>query len=114
MNLLIRWAVLALSFWIATEIVDGINVADGLWNHLWVAALFGITNALIGSLVRLIALPFVILSLGLALIVINAAMLLLVDRFSDVLTIDGFLPALLGSLVISIVSTVLGALTKRD
>ena len=114
MNLLIRWAVLALSFWIATEVVDGIDVADGLWNHLWVAALFGITNALLGSLVRLVALPFVILSLGLALVVINAAMLLLVDRFSDVLSIDGVLPALLGSIVISIVSAVMGRLAARN
>ena len=90
---------------------------DGGWNDivdafkkiktadlLWVALLFGLINGFIGSLVKLLTLPAILLSLGLFAFVINAAMLTLVDRWSDVLTIDKFTSALIGALIISLIS----------
>ena len=113
MRILIRWAVLALSFWITTLIVSGIHIKSGAWNYFWVAAIFGVINTVLGSLLKLFTLPAVILTFGLFIFVINAAMLMLTDRWSDVLHIDSFGTALLGSLIISIVSGLTNKIVKR-
>ena len=113
MKLLLRWAVLALSFWITTLIVGGIQIKSGAWNYFWVAALFGSINMVLGSLLKLLTLPAVILSFGLFIFVINAAMLMLTDRWSDTVTIDSFRSALVGSLIISVLSGLINKIVKR-
>ena len=113
MSLVLRWAVLAGAFWITTLIVSGIQIKDGAWNYFWVAALFGLINTFIGSILKLFTLPAVILTFGLFVFVINAAMLMLTDRWSDVITIDSFTSALIGSLLISIFSGIANKLIKR-
>ncbi|NDC13587.1 MAG: phage holin family protein [Actinobacteria bacterium] len=113
MKLVLRWAILAGSFWVTTLIVDGIQIKSGVWNYFWVAALFGIINTLLGSLLKLFTLPAVILTFGLFVFVINAAMLMLTDRWSDVITIDRFTSALIGSFLISIVSGLTNKIVKR-
>ena len=80
MKLLVRWAALAFSFWVATALIPGIDVKGGFTTYLWVALLFGLLNATLGSLLKLLTLPAVILTLGLFLVVVNAAMLMLVAR----------------------------------
>jgi putative membrane protein len=104
MNLVKRWVILALAFWLTTFIVSGIEIEDGAWNYFWVAAFFGVVNTFLGGLLKLFTLPAVILTFGLFVFVINAAMLTLVDRWSDVLTIDKFTSALIGALIISLIS----------
>ena len=113
MSLVLRWAVLAGAFWITTLIVSGIQIKDGAWNYFWVAALFGLINTFIGSILKLFTLPAVILTFGLFVFVINAAMLMLTDRWSDVITVDSFTSALTGSLLISIFSGIANKLIKR-
>lgn len=113
MSLVLRWAVLAGAFWITTLIVNGIQIKDGAWNYFWVAALFGLINTFFGSILKLFTLPAVILTFGLFVFVINAAMLMLTDRWSDVITIDSFTSALIGSLLISIFSGIANKLIKR-
>ena len=113
MSLVLRWAVLAGAFWITTLIVNGIQIKDGAWNYFWVAALFGLINTFIGSILKLFTLTAVILTFGLFVFVINAAMLMLTDRWSDVITIDSFTSALIGSLLISIFSGIANKLIKR-
>ena len=113
MRLLVRWAVLALSFWITTFIVTGIHIEHGVWNYFWVAALFGIINTVLGSVLKLLTLPAVILSFGLFIFVINAAMLMLTDRWSSTVHIDSFGSALLGSLIISLLSGLINKIVKR-
>ena len=113
MKLVLRWAILAGSFWVTTLIVDGIQIKSGAWNFFWVAALFGIINTLLGSILKLFTLPAVILTFGLFVFVINAAMLMLTDRWSDVITIDRFTSALIGSFIISIVSGLANKIVKR-
>jgi putative membrane protein len=93
--------------------VNGIQIKDGAWNYFWVAALFGLINTFIGSILKLFTLPAVILTFGLFVFVINAAMLMLTDRWSDVITIDSFTSALIGSLLISIFSGIANKLIKR-
>ena len=113
MSLVLRWAVLAGAFWITTLIVSGIQIKDGAWNYFWVAALFGLINTFIGSILKLFTLPAVILTFGLFVFVTNAAMLMLTDRWSDVITVDSFTSALIGSLLISIFSGIANKLIKR-
>ena len=113
MKLVIRWAILAGSFWVTTLIVSGIQIKSGAWNYFWVAALFGIINTLLGSILKLFTLPAVILTFGLFAFVINAAMLMLTDRWSDVITIDRFTSALIGSFILSIVSGIANKIVKR-
>jgi putative membrane protein len=111
--LVLRWAVLAGAFWITTLIVDGIQIEPGAWNYFWVAALFGLINTFIGSLLKLFTLPAVILTFGLFIFIINAAMLMLTDRLSDTITIDRFTSALVGSLLISIFSSIANKVIRR-
>ncbi|MEY2841944.1 MAG: hypothetical protein RLY74_1085, partial [Actinomycetota bacterium] len=77
------------------------------------AALFGLINTFIGSLLKLFTLPAVILTFGLFIFIINAAMLMLTDRLSDTITIDRFTSALVGSLLISIFSSVANKVIRR-
>jgi putative membrane protein len=107
MTLLIRWVTLTAAFWVATLLVTGIQIDGGVKTYLWVALLFGLINALLGSIIKLITLPFTLLSFGAFLVIINAAMLQLTDRWSDKLSIDNFWSAIFASLIISIVSGVL-------
>jgi putative membrane protein len=114
MKLLARWGILAIAVWIATALVPGIRVNGGVWKYLWVALLFGLINAVFGSILKVLTLPAVLLSFGLFIFVINAAMLMLTARWTSALDIKNFWSALLGSLVISLVSTILNrSLIKR-
>ena len=107
MYLVIRLIAAALGFWAATALISGINVNGGPWSYLWVALLFGLINSILGSIIKLLTLPALLLSLGLFAFVINAAMLMLTARWSDRLAIDNFWTALLASLIISLITTIL-------
>ena len=112
MNSLIRLISGALAFWAATSLLDGITVNGGAWSYLWVALLFGLINGVIGSLVKLLTLPAILLSLGLFAFVVNAAMLMLTARWSERLDVVDFKSALFASLIISIVTTVINRAIK--
>ncbi len=90
-------------------LVSGIKIDGGFTTYLWVALLFGLINAIIGGLIKLVTFPISILSFGLFIFVINAAMLQLTDRWSDKLSIDNFWSAIFASIIISLIS---GALRK--
>lgn len=112
MKLLARWVALAASFWVATLIVPGIQIDGGFRTYLWVALLFGLINALLGSIIRLLTLPITLISFGLFLVIINAAMLQLTARWSDKLAIDNFWSAIFASLIISAVTGLLGKVLR--
>jgi putative membrane protein len=113
MRLLFRWSVLALAIWIATALLPGITVTGGFWAYLWVALLFGLINTFIGSLLKFLTLPAMVLTLGLFNFVINAAMLELTSRWSTHFDVKNFSSALLGALVISLVTWSLNIFTKK-
>ena len=104
MKLFLRWLVMAFAVWAATALIPGIHVSGGFGSYLWVAILISLVNMTIGSLLKLLTLPAVILSLGIFVLVINAAMLELVSRWSSHFDVKNFGSAILGSIVISIVS----------
>jgi putative membrane protein len=110
--LLIRWAVLAFSMWIATLIVPGITVDGGLTTYLWVALLFGLINSVFGSIIKVLTFPVSIVTFGLFLFVVNAAMLSLTARWSEKLEVTGFWSALLASLIISVITTLFKSTKK--
>jgi putative membrane protein len=106
-NLLIRWLVLAIAIAIAAAVVDGIHIDGGSGGLLAVAASFGLVNAFIRPIVRLLALPIRVMTLGLVSFVINGLMLLITDWLLDVLDVGGLWDAIVAAIVISVVSTLL-------
>ena len=110
--ILIRWAVLAFSMWIATLIVPGITVNGGVGTYLWVALLFGLINSIFGSIIKVLTFPVSIVTFGLFLFVVNAAMLSLTARWSEKLDITGFWSALFASLIISVITTLFKSTKK--
>jgi putative membrane protein len=106
MSLLIRWAALAFSMWIATLVVPGITVAGGVTTYLWVALLFGLINSVFGSIIKVLTFPVSIVTFGLFLLVVNAAMLSLTARWSEKLDVTGFWSALFASLIISVITAI--------
>ena|SRR3989442_15432955 len=99
---LIRMATSAFALWIASAIVPGMTI-HGTGRLLAAALLLGIVNAVVRPLALLLTLPFTILTLGLFILVINAAMLALVAALLDGFTLSGFGAALFGSIVVSLV-----------
>jgi len=103
---LLRLLVSSLSLWLADAILPGMSL-HGVGTLVLAALLLGVVNALIRPLVVLLTLPFTILTLGLFLFVVNAAMLALVAWLLPGFTLGGFWSAVLGALVVSLVGTVL-------
>ncbi|MCF8552860.1 MAG: phage holin family protein [Candidatus Planktophila sp.] len=113
MKLLVRWAALALSFWVATALIPGIDVKGGFTTYLWVALLFGLLNATLGSLLKLLTFPAVILTLGLFLVVVNAAMLMLVSRWSEKLEVENFWAAIFAAIIISVITRLVSSVGTK-
>jgi putative membrane protein len=101
LGFLIRLLIGALGLWLASELVPGIEV-HGVWTLLGAALLLGIVNAVVRPLLVILTLPITVLTLGLFLLVINAATLGLVAWMLDNFTIAGFWPAFLGAIVVSV------------
>jgi putative membrane protein len=100
---LLRAAIGAFGLWIASRVVPGIRIDDA-GTLAGAALLLGVVNAFVRPVLVVLTLPITILTLGLFLFVVNASMLGLVAYLLRGFHIDGFLPALLGSLLVSFVS----------
>ena len=111
-NFIIRIFVNALALSAAAWLIDGIQLSDDFGAVLLVALIFGLLNAILKPILILFSLPFILLTLGLFAFVVNAAMLLLTARLTEHLAVSGFGAAILGSLVVTIVTIVLGGALK--
>jgi len=115
MYFLLRLLINAAALWIAIQLVDGIEHRGSWWSLLIVALVFGVLNASIRPLLKLLSLPVIILTLGLFILVINALMLMLTGWISGLLDLGfyvaGFWDAFVGGLIISVVSFVLSLFT---
>ncbi|MCC6607042.1 MAG: phage holin family protein [Anaerolineae bacterium] len=115
---IIRLVVNAVAIWAAVQLVPGLNYVGTTTSLLIVALVFGVVNALVRPLLLLLTCPFIILTLGLFVLVVNTVMLSLTVWLSSVwdlgLTSTGFWATFLGALVISIVSSVINLLIKDD
>jgi len=72
--------------------------------YLWIGLVFGVVNAVVGPILRFFSLPFVLVTLGLFLLIINAALLGLTAALTDRLQVDGFVTAVLGGLILAVVT----------
>jgi putative membrane protein len=102
---LVRLTISALGLWLAQKIVPGIEI-EGTGTLIAAALLLGIVNALVRPLLVVLTLPITVVTLGLFLLVVNAAMLGLVAALLDGFRISGFGAALLGSIVVGLTSWV--------
>jgi putative membrane protein len=109
---LLKVVILAVTFYVLTyfDVIPGLEVIpnpEGLLGepgtYLWIGLIFGVVNAVVGPLLRLVAFPFVVLTLGLFLLLINAALLGITAAITDRLDLTGFVPAVLGGLVLAVV-----------
>lgn len=108
---------LAVAAWLFDGIrVRGDDTTGQVLTVLGVALVFGVVNAVVAPVVKLLSLPFIIVTLGLLLLVINALMLILTSRISEAVglgfRVDGFWTAVFASIVISVVSAGVGALLE--
>ena len=109
--LLLRWLVFAVAFAVTAWLLDGMDVSGGFGTYLWLALLFGIINAIVGTILRLLTLPLMVITLGLFALVINAFLLQILDWISGHFTIDHFFwTAIWGAIILAIVSVVLDLL----
>lgn len=90
---------------LASALVPGVNIS-GLGNFILAAALLGIVNVFIRPIAFVLTLPLTLLTLGLFLLILNAAMFGLAAAFLDGFTVSGFWSALFGALTVSITSTI--------
>jgi len=116
MALLVRIIVIAFSLWVATLIVPGIEITAGtttagLGTLIGVALIFGLVNAVLKPLIKVVGCLFYVLTLGLIGLVVNGLLFLLVGWIADGLglpfEVNGFLPAFLGAIVVSVVGALL-------
>jgi putative membrane protein len=99
-GLLVRTLITAAGLWVASRLVGGIQI-EGTGTLLLSALLLGIVNAVVRPIAILLTLPITVLTLGLFLLVVNAAMLALVAKLVPAFQVAGFGSALLGSLIVS-------------
>ncbi|MBI3164139.1 MAG: phage holin family protein [Anaerolineales bacterium] len=115
---IIRWAINAAGLYAAVWVVPGIEYLGDWTGILWLALIIGLLNALVRPLLKFLTCPLIILTLGLFTLVINTAMLLLTRTIGQTLgiglSVDGFWSALLGSLVMSVVSIVMSVIFRDE
>ena len=99
----IRLLISALGLWIASATVPSMHFASG-WTLLWAALLLGVVNAIVRPFFVLLTLPITVLTLGIFLLVINAAMLAIVAQLLGGFELGGFRSAFFGALIVSLVS----------
>jgi len=103
MNLLLNWLLSTVALLIVTWIVPGFEISS-FWSALLAAVVVGIINATIGFILKILTFPLTIVTIGLFWFVINALMLKLAAGIVPGFRINGFLPAFLGAIVLSIIN----------
>ncbi len=116
---LVRWAINAVALYAAIAIVPGIVPQSTNWlSFIWMALIFGLLNALLRPLIKLLTCPLIILTLGLGTLILNTVMLYLLQWaagfFNIGFSLANFWSAFLGALVVSVVSVVLTMVFKED
>ena len=115
MYFLLRLLINAAALWIAIYFVDGIDHRGTWWSLMFVALVFGVLNASVRPLLKILSLPLLVVTLGLFIFVINGVMLLLTGWVSGLLDlgfhVSGFWAAFRGGLVVTVVSLLLSLFT---
>jgi len=116
MSILLKLLINAAALWVATQVVHGISFTGDVPTLLGVSLIFGVLNVVVRPILKLLTCPFIILTLGLFTFVLNAVMLLITSAASEALGlgfhVEGFVPAFIGALVVTIVSFALSLLVS--
>ena len=114
---ILRWIINAIAIFLAIKFVPGIHLTS-LFSIIWLALIFGLVNAFLRPLLKLLTCPLIVLTLGLFTLLINAFLFWLTGQigqaFGIALTFAGFWPIFWGALVISIVSIVMSLIFKDE
>ncbi|SNX97630.1 putative membrane protein [Geodermatophilus sabuli] len=120
LRFLVKVVLMAGVFYGVAYLLDGVQVVPnpdgplgepGTW--LWIALIFALVNAVVGPVLRLLSLPFVLLTLGLFLLVVNAALLGITAALTDRLQVDGIGTAILGGLLLAVGAWIVDQLTEK-
>lgn len=117
----LRWAINAVAMYAAVALLrgHGIDPQSTNWlSFIWLALIFGLANAILRPLLTLLTCPLLILTLGLGTLLINTLMFYLAGwigtYFGVGFTVDGFMPAFLGALIVTVVSFVLNTVLHEE
>jgi putative membrane protein len=113
MILLVRWAILTVAIAIAAAIVPSVDVEGGFLGLVGVALVFGLVNALIGPVLRLLSLPLTLLTFGLFSLVVNGVLLAITAGLVDNLDVGGFLSTILAAFLIALLTSVMSLTVRR-
>lgn len=112
-QIIVVWLTTAAAIGIAAALIPSVEVDGGFFALLGIAVVFGLVNALIGPLLRIISLPLTMVTLGLFALVVNGALLAITAGLTDALDVGGILPTILAALLISILTGILLFITMR-
>ena len=93
---LLVWLAVAVAIGLTAWLMPGVEINGGFGSLLVISAVFGLVNAIIGTIVKLLTLPLTVMTLGLFALVVNTLMLLITDWWVDRLDVDGFLARAVG------------------
>ena len=110
---IVTWFFNIVALWVAAELIDGIGYSGNEWVVVLAALVFSLVNIFVKPLVILFTLPLVILTLGLALFFVNLLMLYLTSWIVDDFKVESFGAAILATIIVWVVNTVLEAVFAR-
>ena len=113
MKLIVRWAITAVGVALAAKLIPGIHCADAI-TLFDVVILLTFFNAILRPILVLFTLPFILVTMGLGIVVINALLFLFVGHLVNGFRVDGFWSAVGGSLVVSTTTIVINLLTAKS
>ena len=115
---ILRWVVNAIALFAAVNLVHGVALQGSWVNIIWLALIFGLINAFLRPLLKLLTCPLIFLTLGLFTLLINTFLFWLTGQvgqaFGIGFTIAGFWPAFLGGLVVTVVSVIMSLILKDE
>ena len=115
---ILRWIINAIALFAAVRIVPGVTLQGSWVNIIWLALIFGLINAFLRPLLKMLTCPLIFLTLGLFTLLINTFLFWLTGLVGQAVgigfTVDGFWPAFLGGLVVTVVSVVMSLILKDE
>ena len=115
---ILRWIINAVALFLAVRFVPGVHLQGSWVSIIWLALIFGLINAFLRPLLKLLTCPLIVLTLGLFTLLINTFLFWLTGQIGQAFgigfTIDSFWPAFLGGLVVTVVSVVLSLILKDE
>lgn len=116
---LIRWGINAVALYAAVAWVDGIVLQNDNWlSYIWLALIFGVVNAFLGPILKILTCPLILLTLGFFTLLVNTLLFYLAGyigtAFGVGFTVDSFWSAFLGSIIVSVISIVLSLILRDE